>query len=172
MIRAHARPLALLALGALQMIGATLGVPALSAVARATAASPAPKVFTTQAGYEAFSTRFVVEVEGADGGVASAPLTPERYAGVAGAYNRRNAYGAALAGAPLLRSSPHLAPMLDAVAAHAVCGDAPVLHESGLGARAPRGVRVEYRTRPGVAAPAPFEVDCRAARGRDGSDAR
>jgi hypothetical protein len=51
----------LLALGLLQMAGDLLRVPALKGLAAATAASPAPKVFSAVRGLETYSTRFFIE---------------------------------------------------------------------------------------------------------------
>lgn len=155
-------PALLLGLGLTQMAADLAGAPKLAALAFATALSPAPKVFTTQAGYEGFSTTFVLDVVTADGEAHAVRITPERYARVRGPYNRRNAFGAAIAGAPLLRARPELTAMLDDVTQHALCGDAPLLDELGVVRRADvTRVRLSFETRPSVEAPTPMEVRCR-----------
>lgn len=148
-------PYALLLLGLLQMAGDALehaGAdrvgPALKGVAAATAASPAPKVFSAVRGLETYSTRFVLEWDEPSGPRAEV-LTPERYARLRGPYNRRNAYGAALAYGPVLATNPRTKPMLDAVVAFGLTGDAPLLGELGLDASARTGpVRVRYEPLP------------------------
>lgn len=144
-------PLVLLALGLLQMtgdalehLGATRLGPAVKGLAAATAASPAPKVFSAVRGLETYSTRFVIEWD-EPGGTRADALTPERYARLRGPYNRRNAYGAALAYGPVLATNPVTRPMLESVLAFALTGEVPLLGELGLDAAARTGpVRVRY----------------------------
>lgn len=148
------RALALLVLGLLQIGAAALGAPRLRAAAAATGASPAPKVFTSAAGLETFSSRFVLEWEETDGRVRTLPIGPERYARLAGPYLRRNAYGAAVAYGPVLADARPTRPLLEAVMRHALCGEAPLLRELGLGPDAVRRpVRLRVIPRPGVPAP-------------------
>src|SRR5438270_9821355 len=92
----------LLALGLLQMAGDVLRIPAIKGLGAATAAAPAPKVFSAVRGLETYSTRFFLEWSGADGEAHSLELTPEVYSRLRGPYNRRNVYGAALAYGPVL----------------------------------------------------------------------
>jgi hypothetical protein len=122
----------LLAVGLLQMAGDVLGFPALKGLGMATAASPAPRVFSSIRGLEPFSTRFFLEWRGRDGAAHSLELTPEVYARLRGAYNRRNAYGAALAAGPLLETDPRTQEMFRAVLSYALCGEAAVLGELGI----------------------------------------
>lgn len=122
----------LLAVGLLQMSGDVLGLPALKGLGMATAAAPAPRVFTSIRGLETFSTRFYLEWRSRDGAAHSVPLTPEVYQGLRGAYNRRNAYGAALAAGPVLATDPRTQRMFQAVLSYALCGEAPVLRELGI----------------------------------------
>jgi len=145
---------ALLVLGFAQMTGAVLeecgaarAGAALKGLAAASAASPAPKVFSSVRGLETFSTSFALEWD-EPGGVRCVTLTPELYARFRGPYNRRNAYGAALAYGPVLASNPATRPMLDGVLAYALGGDAPLVRELGLDASARTGpVRVVYGLR-------------------------
>jgi hypothetical protein len=146
-----AAPAALLVLGLLQMAGDLLRIPALKGIGLATAASPAPRVFSAVRGLETYSTRFFLEWRGTDGAEHSLHLTPEVYKRLAGPYNRRNAYGAALAAGPVLATEPRTAPMLQAVLRRALCGDAPVLRELGIDPATVQGApRVRYEPLPGT----------------------
>lgn len=126
-------PAFLLILGLAQMTGDLLGILPLKAIAAATVASPAPKVFSAVRGLETYSTRFFIEWDG-----GRAELTPEVYSRMRGPYNRRNVYGAALAYAPVI--PPELR---DPVMRRALCGDAPLLRELGLHPRGRVVVRLE-----------------------------
>ena len=143
----------LLAVGLLQMAGDLaeqhlLAPPgrAVKGVGAATAASPAPKVFSAVRGLETYSTRFFLEWTDPDGRGCSLELTPEVYARLRGPYNRRNVYGAALAYGPVLPAG-----LRDPVMKYALCGEAPVLRELGIDPARVRGaVRVRYEPRPGA----------------------
>jgi hypothetical protein len=135
----------LLVVGLMQMTGDLLGLPWLKGLAAATAASPAPKVFSAVRGYETYSTRFVLELTDASGAQTSVPLTGELYARLRGPYNRRNVYGAVLSYGPVLPEALR-APVMR----HALCGGAPLLEELGLGAQGAKGARVRYEMRPGT----------------------
>lgn len=122
----------LLMIGLLQMAGDLLRVPALKAVAAATGASPAPKVFSSVQGLETFSSDFYVEWKDRDGVAHSLKLTPELYSRIQGPYNRRNVFGAALSYAPILEKDPRTKPMYESIVRYALCGRAPLLHEIGI----------------------------------------
>ena len=122
----------LLAIGLLQMVGDLAGLDALKAVAAATGASPAPKVFSAANGLETFSSSFFLEWRDSEAKLHSIKITPEMYAKIRGPYNRRNVYGAALAYGPVLRTNKHVKPMFEAVSRYAFCGDAPLLRELGI----------------------------------------
>lgn len=122
----------LLLLGLAQMTGDLTGLAPLKAIAAATAASPAPKVFSAVRGLETYSTRFFVQWTGTDGANHFYEIAPERYARLRGPYNRRNVYGAALAYGPVLASQEATEPMLRAVMMYALCGEAPLLREMGI----------------------------------------
>jgi len=124
--------LVLLAVGLLQMTGDIFDLPALKGIGAATVASPAPKVFSAVRGLETFSTRFFLEWTDRSGVAHSLPLTPEVYAQLAGPYNRRNVYGAALAYGPVLLTDPRTKPMFQALISYALCGEAPLLKELGI----------------------------------------
>ncbi len=128
----------LLVLGLAQMLGDVTHLLPLKAVAAATGASPAPKVFSAVQGLETYSTRFFLDL-----GHERVELTPEMYARIRGPYNRRNVYGAALAYGPVLPES-----LLHPVMKHALCGDAPLLRELRL--RATRTPAVELEPLPGT----------------------
>ena len=151
---------ALAVLGLTQMTGDALDLMPLKAMALATAASPAPRVFSTVDGYEAYSTRFSIEWTGRDADDHGVEVTPEVYARLRGPYNRRNAYGAAMAGGPVLVDHPYLHGVFDAVARHALCGTAPGGRELGVdvdGAVGP--LRVRYRPQAPSARPVPLVLD-------------
>lgn len=122
----------LLALGLAQMTADLAGLPAIKGLFMATAASPAPKVFTIVGGYEAFSTRFRVEWAAPDGKPHRLDLTSEVNQRFLGPYNRRNTYGAALSFGPATSANPKIVPMMDAVLDFALCGPAPILQELGV----------------------------------------
>ena len=122
----------LLILGLLQMAGDLLRVPAIKGLAAATAASPAPKVFSAVRGLETYSTRFFVEWTDKTGRSHSVEITPERAKGMRGPYNRRNVYGAVLAYGPIMQSDASLRPMFESVSRYALCGDAPLMRELGI----------------------------------------
>jgi hypothetical protein len=141
----------LVILGVAQMAGDLLKIVPLKAIAAATGASPAPKVFSAVQGLETYSTRFHLDL-----GHTHAELTPELYSRMRGPYNRRNVYGAALAYAPVLPAA-----LRDPVTKHALCGDAPLLRELGL--RATRTPAVVLEPLPGTSLgniPTRFEAPC------------
>ena len=137
----------LLALGCVQMLGDLTGNRVLKGIGAASHASPAPKVFTAHQGFETFSSRFFLHLE-TGGQPHSLELTPATYAAIAGPYNRRNAYGAAISYGPVLMASPATRPLFEATSRFALCGDAPVLRELGIDpAQLSAPVRVELRPR-------------------------
>lgn len=140
----------LLVVGALQMLGDALGLRALKAVGAATAAAPAPRVFSAVNGLETYSTRFFVEWTDAGGERRSLELTPEVCAGIRGPYNRRNVYGAALAYGPVLAADEHGRELLRSVIAYGLTGDAPLLTELGVDPAGARDVALRYEPLPGT----------------------
>jgi hypothetical protein len=141
-------------LGFAQMAGDIFHLPALKAVAAATAASPAPKVFSAVKGLETFSTRFFIEWDDEIGTTHSVEVTPERYAHVLGPYNRRNVYGAVLAYGPVLESDPRTVALFNAISGYALCGNAPLLRELGLPPdAAERSPRIRLQVPPQAVAP-------------------
>lgn len=154
----------LLAIGLLQMVGDLIHVPAIKGVAAATVASPAPRVFSAAHGLETYSTRFFVEWTDKSGARHSEEITPRRAAGLRGAYNRRNVFGAVLAYGPVMQADPMLRPMFDSVARYALCGRAPLLEELGIDPRTLQGPpRVRLEPRPGSKTgdlPLSFEAAC------------
>jgi len=122
----------LLLLGVAQMAGTLLHWPRLQAVAAATNASPAPKVFSAIRGLETFSSSFFLRWQTADGSLQHFPITPRESARLKGPYNRRNVYGAVLSYGPVLAADPRTRPMLDAVLRAAFGGEAPLLKELGV----------------------------------------
>jgi len=157
--------IALLALGLLQMTADLLHLRVVKGVAAATAASPAPKVFSSVRGLETYSSHFFVEWTDRSGEFHSIKINPERTAGLRGPYNRRNVYGAVLAYGPVLQSDPAARPMFEAISQYALCGNAPLLRELGIPVAEMRGTpRIRIETRPGTQAdnlPLEFEPSCK-----------
>jgi hypothetical protein len=148
---ANKAAIVLLVVGLMQMTGDLLNMPALKGLGAATQASPAPKVFTSVRGLEAYSTRFYLEWVDRRDIPHSVQFTPEIYRRVSGPYNRRNIYGAVLAGGPVLATDERLLPMFQAVTNYALCGDAPLLRELGIEAKNVKGkVRIRYEPLPGT----------------------
>lgn len=157
--------IALLALGMLQMTADLLHLQALKGVAAATAASPAPKVFSSVRGLETYSSRFFVEWTDTSGVFHSILIRPETTAGLRGPYNRRNVYGAVLAYGPVMQSDASVRPMFEAVSRYALCGNAPLLRELRIPVEEIRGVaRIRVETRAGTEAgdlPMEYEPSCK-----------
>lgn len=156
-LKPMARTIAIVTLalvGFAQMAGDVFHLSALKAVAVATAASPAPKVFSAVKGLETFSTRFFIEWNDATGAAHSVEITPERYAHLRGPYNRRNVYGAVLAYGPVLVSDPHTLRLFNAVSSYALCGKAPLLRELGIPPDAAiESLHIRLQVRPQVVMP-------------------
>ena len=84
------------------MLGDILGWLPLKGIGAASGAAPFPKVFCKNQGIEGFASEFTITACTGSGSSTNILLTPEIYQQLAGPYNRRNAYGAALAFAPRL----------------------------------------------------------------------
>jgi len=139
----------LLVIGLSQMAADVFHLPALKAVA-ATAASPAPKVFSSVRGLETYSTRFFVDWTDWTGQLHSVEITPHTAAGLRGPYNRRNVYGTVLSYGPIMQSDPRVRPMFESVSRYAFCGNAPLLRELGIDPANVAGrPRVRLELRPG-----------------------
>lgn len=92
--------LALGAVGLFQMTGDLIGSKALKGIGASLVMSPFPKVFSDVKGLETFASDFRIVYQLPDGSETSLAITPQVYQQLAGPYNRRNAYGAALSYAP------------------------------------------------------------------------
>jgi hypothetical protein len=134
----------LVVLALAQMTGDLLGIGWLKGIAAATAASPAPRVFSVARGLETYSTRFSIEWTARDGTKQAIALTPDVCANLCGPYNRRNVYGAVLAYGPVLATDHRGRAMLDAVLRSALCGKAPLLAELGVDTDGISSVHVVY----------------------------
>ena len=146
----RAGPVLLVLLGLMQIAGEVLHLPALKGLGLATAASPAPKVFSAVRGLETYSTRFYIEWTGMDSQFHSIEITPDVNARMRGPYNRRNVYGAVLAYGPVLLTDPRSRSMFDSVANYALCGNAPMLRELEIDpTEISGGVQIRLETRTG-----------------------
>jgi hypothetical protein len=152
-------PWFLLMVGLLQMTGDLFNISVLKGIGAATAASPAPKVFSAVKGLETYSTKFYLDWTDAQGKTHSLLITPEVYSRLKGPYNRRNVYGAALAYGPVLPNN-----LREPVVTYALCGKAPLLRELGLFASDVLGpMRIRMEPLPGTVLPdmqTTFEVSC------------
>lgn len=118
--------------GSLQMVADVAQWPKVKALAAATQVSPAMKVFTAQQGYETHAAQFHLSWQTAAGERQTLLLDPHTYARVAGPYNRRNVYGAALAYGPVLRTEPRLRAMQASVMRYAFCQPGSMRRELGI----------------------------------------
>lgn len=123
------------------MAGYVTGSTALRGIGAATAASPLPRVFSDVDGLETFASEFTLRYRRADDTVVETVITPELYGRLAGPYNRRNVYGAALSYAPRLPND-----LWESVYCHGFAPSGPLRTELGVGADA-SGITVSIRTR-------------------------
>ncbi|MBI5200754.1 MAG: sterol desaturase family protein [Elusimicrobia bacterium] len=144
---------AMAVLGLAQIAGDLSGVTPLKALAAATAASPAPKVFCTAKGLETFSTRFRVEWR-EHGRLRSRAVGPGQR--MRGPYNRRNVYGAALSYGPVLPETLR-GPVLE----KALCGSAPLLREMGERPGRVESAAIVYEPRRGTPSSVSRRVEVR-----------
>lgn len=117
--------LAVLSVSLTQMAGDITGWQLLKGIGAASVIAPSPKVFCELNGLEPFACSFAITTDQRDTAVL---ITPEVYSHLKGPYNRRNVYGAAIAGAPLLPE-----PMRERVLSYAFAADGPLGHPLGLG---------------------------------------
>ncbi len=122
----------LLTIGCATMLGDIGDQPAIKGLGLATQASPAPKVFTAQQGFETYSAKFLIEWQDVEGQRHTIMLDRQNYAGLAGPYNRRNAYGAAISYGPVLQANEATRAMFESVANYAFCREFGVLEELGI----------------------------------------
>jgi hypothetical protein len=129
--------------GCMQMIGYVSGNVALRGIGAATAASPLPKVFSDVDGLETFASEFTLRYRRSDGTFIETAITPELYGRLAGPYNRRNVYGAALSYAPRLPRE-----LWEPVFCYGLRPEGPLRAELGLSAGVSDiSVRIRTRTR-------------------------
>ncbi len=116
---------AFLFVGLSQMVGDIAQNQTLKGIGTATVLAPCPKVFCDINGLEPFASTFTIDTQ--DDKAMSFRITPEIYARLKGPYNRRNVYGAAVAGAPLLPER-----VRTSVLRYAFSSDGPLGRELGL----------------------------------------
>ncbi|MFN0031088.1 MAG: hypothetical protein ACKVOR_02905 [Flavobacteriales bacterium] len=92
-----------LLIGLLQIIGYVSGVSLIRGLGAATCSAPLPLVFGEVKGVETFAADFFVEFENDSGETQRIQITPAEYSLLAGPYNRRNVYGAAISYGPVLK---------------------------------------------------------------------
>jgi hypothetical protein len=123
------------------MTGYVTGSMPLRGVGAASAASPLPKVFSDVDGLETFASEFTLRYRRGDGALIETPITPELYGRLAGPYNRRNVYGAALSYAPRLPRA-----LWEPVYCYGLAPQGPLRTELGIGSDA-TDISVTVRTR-------------------------
>jgi len=116
----------LVCLGYLSVFGYMIQSENIQGLGFISTASPLPLVFSSFRGVEGFTNEFQLEIDG-----TKEDITPEVYGMLAGPYNRRNVYGAAIAGAPML-TSPDERRMVNAILEYGLCGDGPLIKEFAL----------------------------------------
>ena len=139
-VRANALALVLLLLAASQLAGLLLGSRVLRGLGAASVMAPLPKVFSDVRGLETFASDFVILYED-DGVTHTVEVTPALYSRLAGPYNRRNVYGAALSFGPRLPEE-----LWTAVFCHGLEPGGPFRSELGIPETA-RDVRVRIDTK-------------------------
>jgi hypothetical protein len=122
----------LVIIGLSQLTGDVLNLPLLKIAGLVTHASPAPKVFTTQQGFETYSSNFYLDYLDNAEKAHSLHITPAVYKHIKGPYNRRNAYGAALSYAPVLYANLNTRLMLMSTLQYAFCKQTSLLKELGI----------------------------------------
>lgn len=131
-------------LGTFRTFADLAGAESISALGAMTQVSPAMKVFTAHNGFETFANEFVITINRVDGSHEKIRLNPETYKKLKGPYNRRNAYGATIAYAPLLTTNPQTRQMFEEVTNYAICSPGKLIHEvAGLQPSRLKNVRIE-----------------------------
>ena len=131
-----------LIVGLFAMVGDATGLDWLKGLGVSTGFAPLPKVFSDVDGHETFAARFTLIEIGQAGAERRHPITPEVYSQLAGPYNRRNVYGAALSYAP--RLPEHI---WQPVFCYGLEEGGPLRSELGLSVRGPVAVEIETLTR-------------------------
>lgn len=134
----------LLVLGLTRMTGYFLGNRALQGIGAVSGIAPYTKVFCSADGYEAFTARFWLRGQKADGSTEEVVFSPELYTRLRGPYMRRNVYGAALVFAPRLPAA-----LREAIHAKALRPDGPMWRELNL-PRDWKQVSIEIEDRDGA----------------------
>jgi len=115
-----------IAIGGLQMIGYVTGLRPLRGLGALTCSSPLPLVFGEVKGVETFASDFYVQYVTSEGRDSTIKITPAMYSQLAGPYNRRNVYGAAISYGPVLPEN-----IWQPILQHGIC-DRSLLREMGL----------------------------------------
>lgn len=123
------------------MAGYVVGSDVLRGIGAATTLAPLPKVFSDVDGLEPYASEFTLRYAGADGHVVELAITPALYGRLAGPYNRRNVYGAAISYAPRLPRE-----LWESVYCHGLGIDGPLRAELGISPGATE-ISVVIRTR-------------------------
>lgn len=139
-VRANVVALLILVLSSSQIAGLLLESRVLRGLGAASLMAPLPKVFSDVRGLETFASDFTILYE-LDGATQAVAVTPAFYGRLAGPYNRRNVYGAALSYGPRLPEQ-----LWSAVFCHGLDSGGPFRDELGISEGA-IGVRVRIDTK-------------------------
>lgn len=140
--RANLLARVILAIGLSAMVGDATGLVWLKGLGLASGVAPLPKVFSDVDGHETFAARFTLVETGTDGSTTRRSITPEIYSRLAGPYNRRNVYGAALSYAPRMPGE-----LWRPVFCHGLAPGGPLRSELGVSPSGPVAVEIETLTR-------------------------
>lgn len=124
--RRNVAAIALCLFASTAMVGDLLGSRIVKGLGAISAVAPFPKVFCEFEGMEGWACNFTLRFDAA-GERHEMPITPELYARLTGPYNRRNVYGAALAGGPKLPRS-----IWEPIFRHGFAENGPLHREFGL----------------------------------------
>ena len=122
----------LLLVGLLQIIGEIIGSRTIRDLGMATAASPAPRIFSSIKGFEPFSNSVFLEWKGPLGSDESILMTPDLYADLEGPFSRRNIFVSILTLGPILSIDSNWDTLFRALSRYALCGLRPLLGELGV----------------------------------------
>ncbi len=142
----------------LQVVGYATGSKTVRGLGLVTTASPLPFVLSAHGGLETFAQTYAVILHDAQGKTRRLDVDAARYGELPGAYNRRNAYGAAFSHGPVLEKAGEQ-DILDAVLRYGFCTERVLLREFGID-EAPARVVAESTAAADPENPWRYAVDC------------
>lgn len=119
----------LILVGFISIFGKLIGNEKMIGLGFISASSPLPLVFSQFRGVEGFALSYIIDYQ-VDGSWKKLKISPEVYAQLAGPYNRRNVFGAAMAGAPMLTGKKE-SRLIKRLHKYSLC-DGPLAKELGI----------------------------------------